>query len=267
MTTDMEQVQWGSYELSALDEEDKYVAEASGSVLKLTPGRWVLRFLPPPAGGKSPFVITHKHFLQLPGMERMKTLCCPRIMRKRPCKVCKIVEAIYALGTSSDEELAYQNLAKLNGYGNVIVRSGPTAAVSAADGPQPLQFGPKIYERLRALRRDPDAGGDYTHPFEGFDIIITRQGTGKNDTKYEVMSAKKLSELGNMSWIEDQPDLYRYARIPEDEDIDEALAPAAAFIRKLARRRDARRPELAAQVVQSTDVSQGDDLSQEDAPF
>jgi hypothetical protein len=93
---------------------------------------------------------------------------------------------------------------------------------------QVFGFGKMIHEALVKIRSDEDAGGDFCNPDTGFDIIIDRKGTGKNDTEYTVMAARKQSKLGDYSWIEQQQDLERFAKVPADAEIMQKLRPGSA---------------------------------------
>jgi hypothetical protein len=214
-------VKWGSYEIDAAKEEQEALDQSGGSsFFKLKPGRNVVRFLPPKVGQRTPFVMVHQHYVQLPGQTNPASFNCPRVMAKRSCAICARVDELRATGNPADYDMAGQLFPKLRIFANIIDRSNPE------QGPQVLAFGKQIHDALVKLRTDEDAGGDYTHPQEGFDIIITRTGTGKNDTKYTVNPARASSDLGDYEWIAIQPDLRRFANVPSDADIQAAIAGA-----------------------------------------
>ena len=208
-------VQYGSYEVEAADSEQEALDQSSASdFMKLEVGNNIVRILPPPVGVKSPFVMVHQHFIQLPGMDHPASFACPRMMAKKPCPVCQKVTQLRATGNPADYDMAGEFLARLRVFVNVIDRK------NEAYGPRTLGFGKTIHEPLIELRRNEDAGGDYTHPIKGFDINIKRKGTGKNDTEYSVHASRKSGPLSDdpdqmQDWLTSQPDNSKYARILE----------------------------------------------------
>ncbi len=101
-------------------------------------------------------------------------------------------------------------------YCNVIDRALPEA------GPRILTFGKTIWKALKQIMEDD---GDYTNPTDtGFDIIINREGTGKNDTEYSVKSHRESTPLHPdpaiaHDWITNQRDLDAYTVLLEPEDL------------------------------------------------
>jgi len=81
-----------------------------------------------------------------------------------------------------------------------------------------LAFGKMIHEALIKLRKNPDWGGDFCHPVKGFDVVIERSGTTKNDTEYEV-TPKKTSPLGDETWLDGMHDLEKQATVLTMEEI------------------------------------------------
>lgn len=209
---------YGTYEPEAAAAEAEELAKGTSEFFKPGVGRNPIRVLPPPLGKNSPFVVTYQHALDLPGMSKMLSFNCPRLMAKRPCPVCQEADRLKGTGRQADYDLAGEFFARVRVYTNIIDRTNPE------NGPVIWAFGKKIHEALTALRQDKDAGGDFTDPTEnGFDLIVTRVGTGKNDTKYTVNPARSCSELGDMEWIDMQHDLSRYARVPSADDIRQML--------------------------------------------
>lgn len=209
-------VNYGGYSLDTANEEHEDLSRAGGGqFMKLEVGRNVVRFLPPPVGRKSPFVTTYQHFMDLPGREGPVVFNCPRMMERRPCPACAKGDRLRATGNPKDAEAARDFWASRRVFAAVIDRNDEDS------GPKVLGFGKTVHEALVAIRRDDDAGGDFTHPVDGFDIIIERTGTGKNDTRYKVFPARKSSHLGDRAeeWIAQQPDLRQLARVPSLEEI------------------------------------------------
>jgi len=206
-------VPYGSYELDAADEEHEDLSRGGGTYMKLEVGRNVVRFLPPPMGRATPFVTVFQHFLNLPGLPDPVIFNCPRLMAKRPCPACAKGEKLKSTGNPKDADAARDFWASRRVFSCVIDRAEEDS------GPKILGFGKMIHEALVAIRRDEDAGGDFTNPENGFDIIIERSGTGKTDTRYTVRPARKSSPLGNLEWVQMQPDLRHLAKVPSMDEI------------------------------------------------
>jgi hypothetical protein len=146
------------------------------------------------------------------------------MMSKRSCFVCQTAETLLATGNPQDEQTGKDIQAKVRVYANVIDRENPE------NGPVTLGFGKGIHEDLTALRADPDAGGDFTHPESGYDIVINRTGTGKQ-TEYKVIGSRRQSPLAPdaalmQNWIDSQPNLARLSKVPSDQEIMQAVGTA-----------------------------------------
>jgi len=93
-------------------------------------------------------------------------------------------------------------------------------------------FGSKTWEQLKALRQDTDVGGDFTHPQTGFDIRVTRKGTGQFDTEYTLLPGrpKPLTADAELlkTWVASQHDLAEFAVPPSYERIMEMVSPGGA---------------------------------------
>lgn len=209
-------VKWGDYNLDEAEKELEDLEKSGGAeFMKLGVGKNIVRFLPPALGKKSPFRVIHEHFIKRPHGDVRFT--CPRMEVKKPCIVCAKADKLKATGQDSDFELAKDLFPKRRVYANVIDRAHPDS------GPKVLAFGKMIHEDLIKLRKNEDWGGDFTHPETGFDVVIERKGSGKNDTEYTV-SPRKQTKLENFDWIQMQHDLERYAKVLTEEQIREKLA-------------------------------------------
>ena len=217
---------WGSYDPKAAEAEADVLDKlSSGDFMKLRVGRNVVRVLPPLEGQATPFVMTFQHFIELPGMAQKVVFNCPRRMANQPCPACRKADDLRATGNPLDYDLAKQFTSRPRVYVAVIDRDDEDA------GPKILAVGKTIYEDLIDLRNDPD-GGDYTNPANGYDVVIRRQGTGKEDTKYKVSLARDESQVGTEEqmdqWLEMMPDLRTRALVPSARDIRKQLLGAGA---------------------------------------
>lgn len=215
-------VKFGSYEMEAAHEE-KADLEAGGGAdfLKLKQGRNVVRILPPPQGKRSPFRTVYQHFISLPSGPAV--FVCPRLEARQHCPACAKAESLRGSTNPEDQRLAGELYARRRVFANAIDRSEPES------GPKVLAFGKLVHEQLVALREDEDAGGEYTHPIHGFDIIIERTGSTKNDTKYSVRPWRWASQLHDdaavmQDWIDTQRDLETFARVATIDEIRDLMA-------------------------------------------
>lgn len=207
-------VKYNSYDLAAVEAEREEAAKTGGDFLKLKVGQTVVRFLPPIGQMRSPFVIVHQHFIELPGMKDKVVFNCPRIMAQQLCPACQKMEQLRGTGLKADYDLAGELFPGMRVYAYVIDRDAPEL------GPQKIALSKSVLEQLNTIRADKVAGGDFTDPTEdGFDIVINRTGTGKKDTRYQVTPARASSPLGDMAWIEMQGNLAMMGRVDTYEEI------------------------------------------------
>ena len=159
--------------------------------MKLVEGRNVLRILPPTVGSKSPFHRVWQHYITTDD-GKLVVFECPwrgkHGSEREPCPACEEAERLDRSTNPLAQERARRFWPTRRVYANAIDRSCPD------DGVKLLVVGKMIYEGLLNLAKDPDAGGDFTHPETGFDIIVTRTGTGM-DTRYKVTAARSNSPL------------------------------------------------------------------------
>jgi hypothetical protein len=220
-------VKYGSYELDDAEHDKAELAGGGNKHAKIKVGENVFRFLPP-LPGKKVFKITSRHAVTPPGGDTVY-FDCPRRVANRPCPICEKANQLANSGNPLDAERAKGLWPSRRVYANVIDRSDEDA------GPKVLPLTKTSHEELIALREDPDCGGDFTNPVTGYDIKITREGTGKKDTRYKVRP-RKVSPLGTdaqiNAWIEAQHNLDAEITIMTPEEIKAKLsgeddAPAA----------------------------------------
>jgi hypothetical protein len=143
---------------------------------------------------------------------------CPRMMQRKACPACAEVDRLRATGNPVDYTNAGDLLPKLRVYAKVIDRKHPEM------GPRTLAFGKSIHKVLVSIREE----GDFTHPIEGWDIVIERKGTGKNDTEYSTRAARTNTKLAETEeqmddWIAAQGDGAMLARVPTPQEIGAIL--------------------------------------------
>lgn len=213
-------VKYGAYTPEAA-EADAKAAQRVGNFLKLAPGKHRLRFLPPPVGKKSIFKKVNQHFIEVNGQKI--AFVCPRYEAKLKCPGCLEVDRLLKSGNAADREYAKEIRASERFFANVINKAEPEKGV------QVMQVPWGIHQALTALAKDTDAGGDFTNPEHGFDILVTRTGTGKNDTRYQVFPDRKSTPLAPsaeemQSLIDSQPDLDILGSLKSFEELVQAMA-------------------------------------------
>jgi hypothetical protein len=204
-------VRYGSYTEDAADADASRAATISGNnYYEIEVGENVVRFLPPPEGRGTPFRVTAMHYVDaVPGLNKVMVFACPRVELKVPCPVCQEAERLNKSPSPLDRERAYRISAGLRVYAAVVDRrvAVPEESIKV------IAFGKMIHNQLKALRKSTRAGGDFTDPTDkGFDVVIVREGTGKDDTKYTVHPDRHNSPLHPEPdvcnyLIENQPDL------------------------------------------------------------
>jgi hypothetical protein len=217
-------VRWGSYDASTAKAEKEEMAKGGGGqdFMKLQAGRNVVRVLPPAPGKRSPFRVVHQHFVRLPTSPNPVVFVCPRMETKSECPLCTQAGRLRSSGNEADREKAWELMPKRRVFCSVIDRANPEA------GPKVLAFGKMVHEELVSLREDEDTGGDFSHPLTGYDVIILREGTGKNDTSYKVRRAKGETPLSPDAaemdrWADAMPDLDQFGKVKPLEEIMLAL--------------------------------------------
>lgn len=181
------------FDMDMLEETDRRVEEVGGSAyVKLEVGDTIVRILPAPAG-QMPFRVTSLHYIDaVPGLDKKIVFACPRVEEKKPCLACTEADRLLSTGNPLDRASSKRISGTLTVYANALDRSMPDA------GPKILSMGSTIWKKLKAIRQNPRAGGDFTDPGDGgFDIIISREGTGPRDTRYEVSTDRNNSPLAD----------------------------------------------------------------------
>lgn len=260
-------VKWGSYDAEAAQAEADDLAKSGGSkFFKFKVGKNLLRILPPPVGKKSPFRVVWQHSWNVNG--EFRSVTCPRYEAKEPCPACTKADQLRGSTNPADQERAKDFFARRRIFANAIDREHPE------EGPQVVAFGKTVHEALVALRTDPDAGGDYTHPESGFDIVIERKGTGKNDTEYKVLAARKSTPLGDLTWIDQQANLEQFAKVMTPDEMRERLSGQAPKKRepeyteaKVVSRQTTQTRPTATRTVEHDTVGDASTAADDDVPF
>lgn len=204
-------------EAAARDAEAVEAGDSGGvEYWKVPVGTSRVRFLPALQG--EPMVVTYQHFVEQPGRDKV-VFACPKNMAKppQPCPVCAKAAKLFASKNGVDREAAFGLKARLRVFAVIIDRKAPEK------GPQVWGFGKTVFEQLRSLRNDPDIGDFFRPDASGFDIIVERKGTTKNDTEYMIRPAVNNCALGDLSILETAPTLGRQAELMPYADIVKKL--------------------------------------------
>ena len=203
-------------------EEELERLNPSDELRKLKPGNHRMRFLPGIAGQFKPMVMVQEHWTDDVNGKRIMFVC-PRAHAHRDCPECNVAARLSASENRRDNSRAYDHKPKLAVFSNVIYR--PQEEL----GPRIYRFGKMVYDELVALRQNEDAGGNFTDITKaGFDVIITRTGTGQNDTEYKAAAAREFSPLSANEeevkrWMAGLNDLRRKARVLDERDLENLL--------------------------------------------
>ena len=207
---------WASQQLAQLDTKGE---GSSASFLKLKAGRNVVRVVPRDTPEET-FFSYRQHYLKT--NDKALSFKCPGM---NVCPACQFANKLRRSGNPADFEAAKEFFAKDRILINVIDRSEPEKGV------QVLGIGKGLYKELLELQTDPDTGVNFIHPVRGYDVIITREGVGKFDTKYKAKVMPKPSSIGEMEWLDQTHDLTKFAKEVPLEEINAAVnGDGAPFI-------------------------------------
>ena len=203
----------------SVEDASKQLAQATkgtnnSEIMRLKVGRNVVRFLPMAPGMPSPFLVVWQHFVKTD--DKPIVFPCPWRMEQSRCPICDEGNRLSRTGNPADKDAARNLWPSMRVFANAIDRSDMEA------GPKVVAMPRTVYEELISIRTDADAGGDFTHPENGFDIIIERTGTGLS-TRYRVSTARSNSAIEDMEWISQQHDLSRFAVMPTREAVENAM--------------------------------------------
>ena len=204
---------------TAQAEQEESDASGGPGFVKIKEGKNYLRILPPTGEARSPFRVTYQHFINMPGANgKTQSVICARMEAKKHCQVCEMVDRLRESQSKQDQDAANDLFVRRRVFCNVIDRNDEEA------GPKVWAFGKQVHEQLLALRTDRKGGGNYVDPINGFDIIVDRKGTGKNNTEYTIRGNRDSSPLADseevmQEWIDTQHNLNQYARLPDNEKV------------------------------------------------
>lgn len=201
------------FSIEQADEDKKSLK--TGKFMKLQVGQNLIRFMPARAGEKA-FRIYWRHFIEKADGQ-MFSFACPSRTKPitGPCPVCAHASKIES---NSGKAAAKKYFPGRRIVANVIDRNDEEV------GPKLLEMPMQVYEQLIELRKNLGDDGNFTNPTEGFDIIISRTGSGQMDTSYTVTGARKSTPLAGdestwRNWLKEQTDTAYYILPKTEEEI------------------------------------------------
>jgi hypothetical protein len=230
-------------------DQERSKADSSASIFfSPSSGENVLRILPPPMAWSSwyqeqnkkpdPFFILWKHFYERPDDPgQYISVPCPKKNAGKPCPICDEVAKLKGSQDPLDRELADDMEAKHRFLVNVINRDNEDAGALIYEGSYPFRRwkGKSAYEKIRALMVGRARVNLVTPGPTGYDLIIKKEGKGRQGTSYTFQSDRDPSPLNAdpalaMTWINDQHDLREYVALPTPNQmaaviLGEAMSP------------------------------------------
>lgn len=191
---------YGSYSIEAAEADAARAKEmgGGGTYLKLEVGDNWFRFLPPPIGKESPFLIGAKHFLE--GIEPGKKVVfwCPRKMLGKPCIACVRAEQLAGSISPLDKQRAKDVAANFTAL--IWAIGGRGAPHDPEQNLGILELNWSTHKGLSALlptAKVQKGKIDWTNPYEdGYDINIRKaKKAGSDNHEYTVAPDLKPSPL------------------------------------------------------------------------
>lgn len=211
-------------------------------------GRNVIRILPAKEGQE--FYAEARVRYNVGPDKKMVTV--PLDSNKENCPIHEFVDSLFKTGDKEDEKLAKRMKASSRYYFNVIDRSLEEGDENYGKV-QVFGCGTTIFTDILGIIVDPDYG-DITDKDQGFDIIITKSGSGL-DTEYKTNARPKQTPIGIDDWEEQLADLAKLAT-PKDyakraailagedvKDDDDEESPSKKTESKQEKKQETKKPE------------------------
>lgn len=219
MTDIKEYGEWTDDEVKA---DIQYAARLKRKKALLEVGNNVWRFLPP-LPGQRPFYVAQKHYIDKISEKGSVVIDnCPRVTADARCPICEHAAKLLASGNPYDAKAAD----RLEPVPRVY-----WCGVNIGSGLPPSELKPEIIElpfgvhKKLLLLRDDENFGDFTHPDTGFDVSISRVGTGF-DTSYgdPQSSLGGRKPIENRAWLSQLKSFASCAQLPSRETMTEAMS-------------------------------------------
>jgi len=133
----------------------------------------------------------------------------------KDCPICDKRDELLE-GDGEDKKLAERIRPRTKFYANILDRKTNAVMIWG--------FSQKTLGILLSYEGDKEhCDGKLTDPNEGFDVVIDRTGTGKNDTRYEIRVKPKATEIGEEGWEDQLHNLDTKVVEEIDEDVLEEV--------------------------------------------
>jgi hypothetical protein len=207
------------------------------------PGEYSFRFGPPRADSDGKWYDrTWVHALKAPDGTFLAFCRCPKKNgTAKECSACDYVSNLYreARNVRGPDAKKMKEHAKDNAAKEHFTVSAQLISFTPAGGKpdpvkdkaerekgfRPLEIPVTVFEPLNDLfLREDDEGGDFTDPYEGRNVIITRKGVGRDDTEYTTVLARRNTRVENLALLDALPVLSESYDALEDAEIRAKLA-------------------------------------------
>jgi len=156
------------------------------------------RLLPPETpGGTDFFLEVTRHFIKTPD-GKSHAIACNAIHAEDDCYFCEMVEQLKEAGDKND---AREMRAQTRCIAPIVLRQE-----NGEDETALWTFTVTTMGKITSYMFDAEYEG-LTDPDEGFDLILSRTGKGRNDTRYDIRASRNRSSIGDESVIENRPSL------------------------------------------------------------
>jgi hypothetical protein len=194
---------------SVLGQYERIKSQTGGDFWTPKAGRNLIRILPPWAEGKLFWRETAVHWNVGPDS---KMVVCLKKELDKPCYICEAYARLQQSQDPRDQSAASEIRANTRVYLNIVDLD------NVDKGVQVYTCGIKILQDLLAYFADPD-WGDITHPETGYDIVIEREGSTRENTKYQVRARKNPTAIPNMDLLSNLKNLDSFVKTTSYEQM------------------------------------------------
>jgi hypothetical protein len=188
---------------------------------KVGQGTTKIRVMPgqePGSVDKDFFVLVYMHYKVSPTKPTVPVVCAKTKDPRNRCIICDYVKTLRDSEDAGDRQLAEDMGQRMKYAMGVVPLEGEDK------GKQMVFMAPKvIWSKIIALGGDSEYG-DVTNPYEGFDLRIKKEGSGKKGTNYDCTPVRNPSPIAEtpeeiQKMLDEQFDLWRFKVIPSADEI------------------------------------------------
>ena len=188
---------------------------------KLGQGTTKVRVLPgqdPGSVDKDFFALVYLHYKVSPTKPTVPVVCAKTKDPRNSCPICDYVKQLKDSEDPADKRQADDMGQRMKYAMCVLPLEGEDRGkVQVFMAPK------KIWSKIISLGGDSEYG-DVTHPYEGFDLKLTKSGTGKKGTEYDAVPVRNPSPIAaDKDEVEEilanQFDLWRFKVVPSADEV------------------------------------------------